>query len=681
VTHGSSGGPIQTRKSLTLVRSALVALVGLGTLMLATLVPSNSAGATSAHSAVRASPMTLHPCPGVTGVECGTVRVPQYWTDPGVGTFSVHFRVYQHTDKALPALEPIVTMEGGPGLASIESANDYQYMIGPLLERHDMIVMDNRGTGLSDPIDCPGLQDYFALSHPGNLIALVEVCARQLGASANAYGTVAVGDDLAFILSLLGIHKVDVYGDSYGDYSAQVFTLDHPSLVRSLVLDGSYNNSYHPFEQEDVGAMRRAWTLLCERSSSCQGDDMVNEIAAFSVRLETDPLVSTVVGDNGRPVHVDLTAEAFAQLVYDATYTYTVFRDLPASLSAFAAGDQTPLLRLAAEDVSYNASGGAPDDSVGDLEAVSCTDYPQVWNRSASIPVRKEELATAIANLKREIFSPFTKSVYLSSYDENELVFGCLDWKSSSLSQPTFPPGVRYPDTPVLIFDGQFDQATPLADALKVAHSWPNDTFVEVANSNHVTAEGDFQDCTSVILQRFIESLSAGNTNCARAMPPVTVVSAFPEHLADAPAAQGVGSAAQSKRGRQAGWVTAEAVGDILARWFNLGYGASNAGGRCLYGGTFKAHGGFFVTGPRSFTLRKCLFVEDLSVSGRVVWNDATQAVRATLEVQGPDGATGSLELRWRTGIYNWQAPTTVTGHYGGSRVDVQLSAPWVPQS
>src|ERR1700722_7668336 len=235
-------------------------------------------------------PMTLRPCPGLTGVECGTVKVPQYWTDPGTGIFTVHFRVYVHTDPSLPALEPIVTMEGGPGLASIESATAYKYMIGPLLERHDMIVMDNRGTGLSDPINCPDLQSYFGLSHPGNLVSLGQACANQLGMAANAYGTVAVGDDLAFILSLLGIHSVDVYGDSYGDYSAQVFTLDHPSLVRSLVLDGSYNHSYKPFEQEDVAAMRRAWTLLCERSSSCRGKNMVSEIAAFSLRLEAHPL-------------------------------------------------------------------------------------------------------------------------------------------------------------------------------------------------------------------------------------------------------------------------------------------------------------------------------------------------------------------------------------------------------
>jgi pimeloyl-ACP methyl ester carboxylesterase len=678
---GSRAGPVTRRNGSVAARLALVVLMGFGTASLTILLPGNSASASATNPSGRTNVMTLVPCSGVTGVECGTVRVPHYWTDPGVGTFTVHFRIYEHTIRSEPPLEPIVTMEGGPGLPSIESARAYKFMLGPLLERHDMIVMDNRGTGLSGAINCPGLQKYFAVSRPGNLVSLVQACAHQLGAAANSYGTVEVGDDLAFILSLLGIQSVDVYGDSYGDYSAQVFTLDHPTLVRSLVLDGSYNNSYKPFEQESVAAMRTAWTLLCERSPSCKGENMVQEISAFSVRLESHPLVATVVGDDGSSVHVDLTADAFAQLVYDATYTYTTFRDLPAALAAFAAGNRTPLLRLAAEDVKYNASGGAAGDSVGDLEAVSCSDYPQVWNRSAGIPERKKDLAAAISALPSDIFSPFSKSVYLSSYDENELVSGCLDWKNSPLAQPTFPAGIHYPHTPVLVFDGQFDQATPVADALKVVHSWPNSTFVEVANSNHVTAEDDFQDCTSAILQRFIETLSAGDTGCAKAMPPVTVVPAFPEHLSNSPVPRGVGSAAQPKRERQAGWVGAETVADVLARWFNLGYGSGGAAGRCLYGGTFDAHGAFYVNGPQSFTFHECLFVENLSVSGRAVWNDDTQAVSATLQLQGPDDATGSLTVYWRTGIYNWKAPATVVGEYSGQRVDIQLSAPWVPQS
>jgi pimeloyl-ACP methyl ester carboxylesterase len=619
----------------------------------------------------------VHPCPGNAGVLCGVVHVPLYWSSPDGAKITVRFRVYEHTDDALPPLEPIVAMEGGPGLASIEPAPSYLFMIGPLAQRHDLIVMDNRGTGISSVINCPRLQHYFAIDRPGDVATLVRGCAQQLGAAANAYGTDAVGDDLAYILGQLGIKTVDVYGDSYGDYSAQVFTLHHPSLVRSLILDGTYNNSYNPFEMEDTGAMRRAWTLLCARSTSCSATTILSQISHFAARLKSHPVTGVAPNYSGRSVHIDLTAPAFAQLVYDATYTYTEFRDLPAALRAFAAGDSRPLLRLAAEDVEQNTSGAPRDSSVGDFEVVSCHDYPTVWKTSASAPVRRAQLAAAIAKLPADVFAPFTKSTYLSSYDENELVYGCLEWKEPKNPDPAFPKGIHYPDTPVLIFDGQFDQATPIFDTRKVIRSWPNDTFVEVSNSNHVTADYDFQDCTSVILQRFIETLTTGPTGCATAMPPVNVVSDFPVELADAPVARSVGAGAQTRLGRQAAWTTAQTIGDALARWFNLSY----ANGYGLYGGSFKAEGTFFASGPITFVLHDCRFVKNLAVSGPVVWNRTTKVVSATVDVHGPGHLHGSFTVHWDTGISTWKAPATVTGVFDGQPVDADLSAPWVPQS
>ena len=57
-----------------------------------------------------------------------------------------------------PALEPIVGAEGGPGYPSIDSAESYLFMLGGLHRRHDLIVMDNRGTGRSGAINCKRLQ-------------------------------------------------------------------------------------------------------------------------------------------------------------------------------------------------------------------------------------------------------------------------------------------------------------------------------------------------------------------------------------------------------------------------------------------------------------------------------------------------------------------------------------------
>ncbi len=53
-------------------------------------------------------------------------------------------------------------MEGGPGYGSIGSAASYRMLFGPLLRTRDLILMDQRGTGGSEAIDCPALQQGVA---------------------------------------------------------------------------------------------------------------------------------------------------------------------------------------------------------------------------------------------------------------------------------------------------------------------------------------------------------------------------------------------------------------------------------------------------------------------------------------------------------------------------------------
>ncbi len=218
-----------------------------------------------------------------------------------------------------------------------------------------------------------------------------------------------------------------------------------------------------------------------------------------------------------------------------------------------------------------------------------------------------------------------------------------------------------------------------MADARKVSTAWKNSTLVEVANANHVTADGDMDRCTSVILQRFIRTLSAGSTSCAKAMPPIMVLPAFPSHLAAAPAARPVAGDQASALGRKAGWVAAQTVGDALAQWYNL---MESDAGHGLYGGTFKVGGGpYYSFRPVRLTLHRCRLVTDLAVSGTVVWQRSAKVVRATVVTRGPRSSSGRFTIRWGTGVRNARSPATVTGSYDGSSVHAELPSPWVLQS
>ncbi|HEY3765190.1 MAG TPA: alpha/beta fold hydrolase [Gaiellales bacterium] len=638
------------------VRTLLAAAVGLVLLG----VPGASTAATTG--------IALTPCGGKPLIECGSISVPLYWSQPGAGKpLTVKFRVYRHTDQSAPAGEPVVAFEGGPGYPSIGSAESYLFMLGPLHRTHDLIVMDQRGTGGSSVIDCPALQNGI-----GVYSQAAAACARQLGVRAGAFGTAAVGDDLAAILRGLDVPTVDVYGDSYGTYAAQVFTIHHPGMVRAVVLDGSYDNSFRPFEQEESVSLRHAWRALCARSGACHG--ILRSIGAFDRSLRTHPFVGRGLDADGFAERVHLTPALFAQLVEDATFSYTFFRDLPGALAALHHGYRAPMLRLAAEDASFDAAGGgAAGYSVGDYAAVSCHDYPTVWNVDASPAQRRGQLDRAVARLPERVFAPFSKRTWLASLDENQLVYGCLGWPVPPVSDPPFPSHAR-PHIPVLVLDGEFDQATPVADARHVAAAWPDSTYVQVRNTGHISALGDYQGCASGIVRRFLADLHAGNTSCAGRMPAIGV-SRFPASLAASPAARSTPGDRSAPAAHRGVWVAGATVGDALARWYNLMYGVDGHG---LRGGAYTVAGGYYSHLPLVIRMRGDRFVSGLAVSGTATWNRSALRVRAVLTLRGPAAASGRIVLTFPTDRQHGTA--TATGVLGGRRVAVALPVPWVPQ-
>ena len=57
-------------------------------------------------------------------------------------------------------------------------------MYGPLLDRRNLLLFDQRGTGRSEPIDCPSLQDPTPQDLKGDYATAAAACGASLGARA-----------------------------------------------------------------------------------------------------------------------------------------------------------------------------------------------------------------------------------------------------------------------------------------------------------------------------------------------------------------------------------------------------------------------------------------------------------------------------------------------------------------
>ena len=157
----------------------------------------------------------LSPCDLNAGprYRCGRITVPSVRGDPSAGDQSIFFAVRTRDRAAKPPVGTIVAVEGGPGYAStnFDSAKSYRAVFGPLLRRRDLVLIDQRGTGHSQAVDCPQLQRGMV----PELIA-VGSCANQLGTRYQGFTSAESAADIEAVRTALGLGPITLYGDSYG---------------------------------------------------------------------------------------------------------------------------------------------------------------------------------------------------------------------------------------------------------------------------------------------------------------------------------------------------------------------------------------------------------------------------------------------------------------------------------
>ncbi len=624
------------------------------------LVGDGTAGRVAESPAPEAPP-ALDRCKDVPRARCGRIFRLLDPARPAAGRIRIAFELHRASARPRNPAGTIVAVEGGPGYSTRASRDYYLDLFAPLLDSHQLLLVDNRGTGRSAAINCPELQSY-----EGNYVQNVRRCSRQLGRHTDVWGTAFAVEDMVAVLDRLAIDKIDLYGDSYGSFFAQAFTVRHPERVRTAVFDATYpvadQNPWYPdLNRTIVDAFRN----VCRRDRGCRalGGDPIARMRRLADALAAQPLTGTAPTADGELQRVHVDAPMLSYLAASATYITPVYRELDAAGRAYLRnGDPRPLLRIASEQNVPGDAGPVRDFSEGLYIASICNDYPQLWDISSPVRSRAAQYAAAVARLRRtdpDAFAPFTIDEWLASpWTEYR---SCIKWAPPSNWVPPVPDPPDYPDVPVLVMVGDLDSITSPEGSRIVADNFPDSTFVEVANMVHVAALGDYSRCASDIVVRFVaRGGDAGDTSCARQYNEVRTVEEFPRRLAGVTPARGAG---HGRRGKVA-TAAVQTVGDMIARWWSM-YGEEGVG---LRGGTFSTTGLDRVR----FVLDDLAWVRNLRVSGRVRWNRATGESHATLRLSG--ASSGRLQLEWND--WDRHAEARVRGRVAGRPVDVTIAAP-----
>jgi pimeloyl-ACP methyl ester carboxylesterase len=638
--------------------------------------PVAEAPVAAARAALKVGTLTLQPCGPAW---CGRLARPLDPAGEVPGQIDNHFEFYPQRQAALPNAGTVVAAEGGPGYPSTGTRGAYLALFEPLRADRHLLLVDQRGTGRSQPLVCPALQ-----ADPLYQPASVAACGARLGPRAALFGSALAADDLAAVLGALGIDRVDLYGDSYGTFFAQTFAGRHPQRLRSVVLDAAYPVlGGDPWYPEGAAQANLAFDQACARSPGCAAltGSSMDRIRSLLVALRSQPMTGSAPDGDGRLQTVTADARGLAYVIFSSASGPVVYRELDAAARAWATGDTAPLLRLVAENQSSAATAGAGvrprDFSAALFTAVSCADYAQAYRMSDPPAYRRAQYAAAVAArqaLEPALYAPFTIDEFLSMPQDYSVVPLCLPWPQASAAHRAgepVPPGTVFPVLPVLVLSGEFDTLTPPAQGAQAAALFPQAVQVVVANSFHVTALGDRDRCASDIVRRFVATLAPGDTGCAISVAPVRLLPAFVRSSLQLPlpvAAPGNEGTAADLRAAAAALA---AAGDVLARWW-VNYDGTGVG---LRGGSFSYRSQGSTT---RFKLDSLQWTDDVAASGTLDWHAGRGEIRARLRLSrvGTDAAmpTGWLTARWpERGV---AATARVEGRIDGRRIAATLPAP-----
>jgi pimeloyl-ACP methyl ester carboxylesterase len=432
-------------------------------------------------------------------LRCGIVRVPRDHTRPEVGTFALAIVVIASEQQpALP--EPVVYISGGPGEPlTVYAAAQARKAYAP---RRDLILVDQRGTGRSEPSICPDHEQalfeanlaYAAQNSPDTVAghrAAYMGCRDEAigrGLDLTQFGTSVTAADLEWVRRALGIARWNVFGESYGTSVAMTLAALHPETIRSLVLDSIYPPEPMRLWSENVREARETFFAHCAQDAACAASfpDLAGVYREALSRLAQEPLSVELpaqlrqYGDRAQ-----VTADLLEILVSRMLYFPPSYPMLPRVITSVREGDAGGLGRIVAAEIA-----AARTQSRAAHAAVECRDRPHF---RAPVPAGADAL------------------------DRIQLYGICVNWAELGPTPPV-PTGTR---VPTLVLAGEFDPVARPPQYRRVTDMLgPAAHLVVFPRLGHNIRQ--FSPCGTAIAAGFIDDPDRmPDTSCVDRRPPI----------------------------------------------------------------------------------------------------------------------------------------------------------------
>jgi pimeloyl-ACP methyl ester carboxylesterase len=381
----------------------------------------------------------------VVSAECGVLEVPENPAAPEGRRIALHLARVPAINRRRPE-DALFVLAGGPG----QGAADFFVALSGAFERihrdRDVILLDQRGTGGSQPLDCPESEAQLYQSSEAEVTAFAAGCLAQLRTHTDpAYYTTSVAvADLERARAALGYPRIDLYGISYGTRVAQHYLRRYPARVRALILDGvvpptlALGADVAPAAE---AALRRI-LARCVAQSACLArfHTPLEDYEAVSRTLRAQPVeVSVADPANAVPRRVRFDRDHLATVLRLGSYNADYAALLPLFLNAGAHGDYVP---LAAQSLYLERS--VESVAIGMHNSVVCSEDVPYW--------KAQDLNRAVLD-----------ATFMGSAEVDALQALCRSWPRGPVDAD-FHEALRS-DVPALFLSGGDDPVTPPAYA------------------------------------------------------------------------------------------------------------------------------------------------------------------------------------------------------------------------
>ncbi|HVW69281.1 MAG TPA: alpha/beta hydrolase [Steroidobacteraceae bacterium] len=439
----------------------------------------------------------------VVAAECGVLTVPENPARAGGRRIRLAFaRIPAISRRKRP--DPLFILAGGPGMA----ATTFYAMIAPVFLRvhrdRDIVLLDQRGTGKSNPLNCEGGSQVDPGATDTDLIADASRCLAALGriADVSQYTTsIAVGD-LDRLREALGYQQINLYGVSYGTRVAQQYLRRFPRHTRSLVLDGVVPPELTLGAEMALDAERSLQQILarCARETECSARFGDPERAYHSLRqvLQAHPVPVDVANPvTGERMRFNFTTTHFASVLRLSIYSSEPTTLLP--LLLHEADESKDFSAIAAQFLLLTRSY-ADVVAAGMNNTVACTEDIPFYDPKT---VDRAKLA----------------NTFLGTEQIDGLLAVCRIWPRGPMDPDFHAP--LHSTVPALLLSGSADPITPPQYAEEARQGLTNSLHVVLRDFGHGQLAAP---CVDRVMAQFIDRASVAGldvscTRNARPMP------------------------------------------------------------------------------------------------------------------------------------------------------------------